>query len=178
MTYILEDLKAAATYIPIGLAVAFLLIGLRFAMTGKGCRRSSGFPRRLIVEYIFSVYIVTMLSVAFFSREPGSRDSLSLIPFSTWGNTVKAHAYVIENVLMYIPWGIFLPMIWERAKNMGICILAAFSSSLALEILQSVTKRGYGQTDDVLMNTLGALIGYGMWKCVRIVFDRDTTKYP
>lgn len=44
-----------------------------------------------------------------FSRESGSRKQISLILFETWGHSVQAHAYFIENIFMFIPFGILAP---------------------------------------------------------------------
>ena len=50
-------------------------------------------------------YILLMSMVTFFPREPGSRVGGDLQLFSTWGASTQAKAYVIENIIMFIPLG-------------------------------------------------------------------------
>ena len=38
----------------------------------------------------------------------------------------------------------------------------AFITSLTIETTQVITKMGYGQTDDVITNVLGAIVGLGI----------------
>ena len=78
---------------------------------------------------------------------------ISLIPFSTVGSTAQSHAYVVENIIMFIPFGFLLPQLWAHMRNLGLCLLSAFITSMVIEVTQVVTKMGYGQTDDCLLYT-------------------------
>lgn len=113
---------------------------------------------------LFLIYVAVLLQTAFFSREPGSRSGVDLTLFETWGTTPIEHAYFIENILMYLPFGILAPMIWKRMRNGWWCVLAGGCSSMLLEFCQYLTQRGYCQLDDVLTNTIGAWIGWEIWK--------------
>ena len=106
---------------------------------------------------------------AFFSRESGSRKQISLILFETWGHSVQAHAYFIENIFMFIPFGILAPVLFKRMKKMYWCVLAGFLMSCTIEISQLLTQRGYMQIDDVLTNTAGAMAGWLIWKIVTLL---------
>lgn len=123
--------------------------------------------KRLLHEFLLIFYIVLVLFIALFSREPGSRDALALVPLSTWGITPQAHAYVIENVLLFIPFGFLLPFVWEKMRSFPFCLFVTFLASMAIEITQVITRMGFGQTDDVIMNVIGGGIGlivYRVWK--------------
>lgn len=89
---------------------------------------------------------------------------ISLIPFSTFGSTAQSHAYVAENIIMFIPFGFLLPKLWEHMRKFGLCLLAAFITSMTIEITQVVTQMGYGQTDDVINNVIGAAIGFVIFR--------------
>lgn len=82
--------------------------------------------------------------------------------FASWGTTVQAHAAVIENIIMFIPFGILLPYLFKPAKGGWICISCAMTISICLEYLQLKTRRGFCQMDDVIMNTLGTGLGWGI----------------
>ena len=70
----------------------------------------------------------------------------------------------IANVIMVMPLGFLLPLLWENYRKLWKTALAGFSLSLCIEILQLFTFRAT-DVDDLLMNTLG---GIGGWICYRI----------
>ena len=113
---------------------------------------------------LFIIYIEILMQTAFFSREPGSRKQIDLDLFGTWGQTAMAHAYFIENIIMFIPFGLLAPMVFKRMRNVGFCVLIGFLCSCGTEISQLSAQRGYCQIDDVVTNTMGMLIGWGVWK--------------
>lgn len=117
-----------------------------------------------ISRMLLLVYVLVLLETAFFSREPGSRHSVDLTLFETWGHSAVSHAYFIENIVMYLPFGVLMPCSFPRMKRAGVCVAAGFFSSVFLELSQLVTRRGYCQLDDVLTNTAGALIGWLIWR--------------
>lgn len=118
-----------------------------------GAARSTGI-------YLFAGYCFMVMAIALLTREPGSRTKVDLIPFSTFFNSPRAMAYVVENVLMMIPLGIFLPGLFGRFRNGGRCLAAGFLCSAVIECTQFVTGRGFFQTDDIITNVIGTGIGY------------------
>lgn len=118
---------------------------------------------------LFLCYWLVLIQTAFFSRESGSRKQISLILFETWGHSVQAHAYFIENIFMFIPFGILALVLFKRMKKMYWCVLAGFLVSCTIEISQLLTQRGYMQIDDVLTNTAGAMAGWLIWKIVTLL---------
>lgn len=164
LSIILTDIKEPLAYIPMAFAIA--LAGTMVLTLFDSIRAGSfSLKKRYIPLALFIAYVYTVLVFAFFSREPGSRSSVNLIPGETWGTTLQSHAYVIENVLMTIPLGFFLTVLWpgrSEGRTFGKCLSIAFVCSVTLEIAQFLTKRGHCQTDDVLTNVAGALIGYGI----------------
>lgn len=79
------------------------------------------------------------MQTAFFSREPGSRKGIDLTLFEIWGSTAIAHAYVIENIIMFIPFGILAPMVFRRMKKAWVCVLVGCIFSCGIEISQLIT---------------------------------------
>ena len=89
--------------------------------------------------------------------------------FQTWGVTPQEHAFVIENILLFVPFGVLFPLAVAGSKNgdgravdrLSKCtVLFGFLCSVCIETVQLITERGYCQLDDVVMNTLGSLAGY------------------
>ena len=115
---------------------------------------------------IFLAYVVVIFYTAFLSREPGSRKSISLVLFETWGCTFHMHAMFIENIIMCIPFGVLLPIVFKQVRSGWKCVLIGFLCSCGIEITQHITQRGYLQLDDVVTNTVGMFIGWAIWKIV------------
>ena len=81
--------------------------------------------------------------------------------------TICIKPYVIENIMMFIPFGFLMPWLISGLRAGVWCSLAGLCCSGVIEIAQKITGRGYFQVDDLAMNTLGALFGWMCWK----VFD-------
>lgn len=180
LTHIAEDMLEPVSYLPLGIAAGAVFLagyevwkricGRREAAgalkpAGKdaghpgGGRRSRGWILTLCV-----VYGTVLLYLAFFSREPGSRKGIDLMLFETWKDSPVAKAFVIENVLMFIPFGILVPAAFPRCRKGMCCTAAGFTCSVCLELAQLVTQRGHCQLDDVVMNTLGTWIGWMVYR--------------
>lgn len=74
------------------------------------------------------------------------------------GTPAFAALNIIGNVLMFMPLGLFLPLLWRRWSFKRV-ILAGALASFTIEILQFFTGRS-ADIDDILLNAFGALIGY------------------
>ncbi|MDO5348388.1 MAG: VanZ family protein [Lachnospiraceae bacterium] len=165
--YISKDMLQAVTYIPLGIltGVIWLAAVQFFSKTVWKWNQTAEPPadreRKTIWAWFFIiVYVTVLLELAFFSREPGSRTGIDLGLFETWGTTMRSHSYFIENIAMFIPFGILFPMGFRILRKGTYCVAAGFAFSTCLELAQLITSRGYCQLDDVLTNTVGAWIGW------------------
>lgn len=112
---------------------------------------------------LFVIYLWMLVMIVFFCREPGSRIGTDLRFMGTWGTTMQDHAWVIENIFLFLPFGFLFP-VWLPEKKTAWTIPVGFLCSVAIEYCQLRTGRGFCQLDDVIMNTLGAVIGFLCWK--------------
>lgn len=119
-----------------------------------------------IAWLLFIAYIIVTFQTVFFSREAGSRKEISLVLFETWGHSFHMHAMFIENIIMFIPFGVLLPIVFKQVRSGWKCVLIGFLCSCGIEITQHITQRGYLQLDDVVTNTVGMFIGWAIWKIV------------
>lgn len=76
------------------------------------------------------------------------------------GTNARNHSYVVENVLLFIPYGFICPWAFPWLRGFFRNTFAAFVTSFGVEMIQLITGRGYFQVDDILTNVLGAVIGY------------------
>lgn len=166
---ICDDMRQPISCLPqgllLGLAV-FLLIWLCRKMLFRG--RKPDWVRIGAIAWC-AVYMYVLLNIAFFSREPGSRTGVNMQLFGTWGDTPEARGYVIENIILFLPFGILFPCAVSFLRKAWCCVPIACLCSITLEGLQFVTQRGYCQLDDIVMNTAGAAAG---WILYRIILHR------
>lgn len=157
--YIYRDLVTALGYLPYGLALGIPLSAalLLIAFFVRGKRERQNF----IPMIAFSLYLAILLVITFLSRESGSMPGeVDLKLFSTWGINDRNNAFVVENVLLFIPYGFLCSCAFARLRNFFRCMFFGALTSMAVECLQLVTARGFFQIDDILTNMLGAVIGY------------------
>ncbi len=165
IVHIFRDFLQPITYLPLGiLAGGIFLTGWGLRQKRQPARERIRITQRQWLTCLIIVYVTVLLILAFFSREPGSRTGVDLIPLSTWGTSAQAHAYFIENILMFIPFGILLPFRVPALRRALFCIDAGFLCSLLLETAQLLTGRGYCQLDDIATNTLGTGLGYLIYR--------------
>jgi len=75
----------------------------------------------------------------------------------------------IGNTAMFIPLGIVWPVAFRKLDTHGKIIAAGAGTSLLIEILQLPFFDRVSDIDDLLLNTLGYLAGYGIYLLVRAI---------
>lgn len=169
---IIKDIMEVAGYLPIGILCGCIAVVtyLVYTVSPAGKKVSAGGRvKKSIVWFLLVVYLAVMAVTVFLSREPGSRQGIDMTLFQTWGVTPQEHAFVIENILLFVPFGVLFPLAVAGSKNGDVravdrlskcTVLFGFLCSVCIETVQLITERGYCQLDDVVMNTLGSLAGY------------------
>lgn len=66
---------------------------------------------------------------------------------------------IAGNVLIFVPFGFFMPMA-SKYRSFLTTAFYGFGISLCVEIFQLLTKVGSFDVDDLLLNTIGGIIGY------------------
>lgn len=136
----------------------------------------------------FVLYVLILVYLLFFSEGYGrvadaEREfRYNLVPFVeirrfwTYRKQLGMFALftnIFGNVLGFMPYGFVLPVITRRMRNGFFIILSGFSISLTVEVIQLITKVGCFDVDDMILNTLGAALGYGIYA----VCDKIRRKY-
>lgn len=81
---------------------------------------------------------------------------------------------VIGNTAMFIPLGIVWPTVFKKLDTHAKVIAAGVGFSLCIEILQIPFFDRVTDVDDLLLNSLGFLIGYGVYLLVNTVKKKRT----
>ena len=75
----------------------------------------------------------------------------------------------LQNILFFVPFGILLPV-----KRLWIVLFTAAAFSIVIEVTQYIGGYGLAELDDVICNSLGAMIGFWIWKCIKRI-GQDAT---
>ena len=86
--------------------------------------------------------------------------NLNLIPFA---EMLAYPGNALLNVALFVPLGVLLPLLWTHFRTMKTTVLFGLGMSLAIELLQILVGRAT-DINDLITNTLGALLGFGLWK--------------
>ena len=141
-----------------------------------------------IIKSLFIIYCIGLIFILFLSRARiGNQFNLdvfskehfamiNLIPFKTIfeflermsNSTINRNIVIVNlaaNMLMFIPMGMALPILFsEKFNKLWKTTLFVASLVIVVEIIQFVTFCGSADIDDLILNTLGCVIGYGIIK--------------
>jgi glycopeptide antibiotics resistance protein len=95
---------------------------------------------------------------------------INLIPFVNildYDSKREAAINIIGNTCMFIPTGIILPILYPRLDCFWKVLLAGAGLSLVIEMMQLFFPGSVSDIDDLILNTAGVAIGYGIYKLVR-----------
>lgn len=70
-----------------------------------------------------------------------------------------AYQNLFGNVLIFMPLGFFMPLA-SKYKSFFLTVFYSFALSFCVEIFQLLTRVGSFDVDDLLLNTIGGLLGY------------------
>ena len=77
---------------------------------------------------------------------------------------------IVGNLVLLLPLGIYGPILWPRLRSLPSILLAGAGLSASIELGQLAVASAYGfpvrvaDVDDVLLNTIGVLCGYLLWR--------------
>ena len=105
------------------------------------------------------------------------RANLNLEPFHTIrlflkvlnNQTYSSTAFINlgGNVILFVPLGFFLPRVFPCLQKFRKSILATVLIITAVELTQLFTLLGSCDIDDLILNVIGATLGYGIHKLLK-----------
>lgn len=87
-------------------------------------------------------------------------NEFNFIPFS---QELDSIAYFL-NIVLFIPLGFLLPFIWKSLNSWKLILFISAGTSVLIECSQIFNHRRT-DIDDLLLNVLGGLVGYLIFKC-------------
>lgn len=139
---------------------------------------------RVVAFIIFLYYIYVLLKTSIFTRlfSNNLMRGFQMIPFKSQAFSVEsfkdASSIFLSSgfktltgpVFMFLPLGFLLPFIEYRTKRYINILGIAAALSLAIELLQYITKTGITSIDDFILNLIGASIGLVIYHALRFAF--------
>ncbi|MCI5640621.1 MAG: VanZ family protein [Lachnospiraceae bacterium] len=128
---------------------------------------------RVVSWILFCIYLVMMVYFLFFSEQMGRvpRDTYqyNLKPFAeirryiNYADRLGSFRVMLNlagNVVCFMPFGFVIPVLANRYRKLYKMVALSFFASLLVETIQLFSKLGSFDVDDILLNTLGGLLGY------------------
>lgn len=143
------------------------------------------------LKILFIIYCILLITILFLNNEYRMTgfesinintfsiehfETINIVPFSTIIGYIKGLLFedasmsiviinLATNLFLFAPMGFFIPLLFKnKITNMKQFIILIIIISLFVEILQFITYRGSTDIDDIILNTIGAIIVYILMK--------------
>lgn len=129
-------------------------------------KKPTCFVIRRLLQAVFIGYFFILYCSTVICRPDGSHIGFNLEPFWSYRtHSPNWELFILGNllnVIVFIPFGIlsgrvFISPSWKLA------ILIGSALSVIIELSQFIFRKGFAELDDVIHNTLGCLIGFGVY---------------
>ncbi len=137
-------------------------------------KRSHAFAAALFVVYGLALAWVILFKMQFSLEIAGTMRSVNLIPLAgaMVVNGVASYTEVVQNVFAFVPFGLFMGMlVGSRPLWRALAPIAA--TSLAFEVIQFAFAMGASDITDLIANTVGGVLGIGLYALVRHLAKSD-----
>ena len=99
--------------------------------------------------------------------------SINLIPFYYPNKTTYQIREVLDNLIIFIPFGLYLKILNINSDR---TIFLDFLLSISLELSQYIFCLGASDITDLITNTTGVLVGVGLYYLLKKIFKEKTNK--
>lgn len=137
----------------------------------------------------FALYLIVLIALTFapFGSDNDLGKRINLEPFATIRSALRhgsgsgVFRLMVLNIAAFVPLGLLLPVVASRARGLVVVFLLALSLSVAIELGQLAVSQyvGYAyrstDVDDVILNVLGAVIGYVVFVCLKFLSRSPTS---
>lgn len=139
--------------------------------------RSKKLTLGLLIVYLMALIWIILFKLSFSVADLPHLRSVNLVPFmgSVIVNGEVDFTEIIDNVIAFIPFGVLLSTLLEE-KSIIKRILPVFLTSLSFEILQFIFSIGASDITDLIMNTIGGIIGICIFSILKKILKDKCSK--
>lgn len=151
--------------------VVFMI--LFYVLSRKGYTKHYVKPIIIIVSGILlSLSCSFIFVMTLFGRSIGAEFDFRAKPFESYyiafaEGGVEVMLQIIINIAMFIPVGFLLPCCFRIYEKYRYVLITVIIASVSIELLQLIFRIGLFETDDVINNVFGAMIGLGTYVVVK-----------
>ena len=127
----------------------------------------------LFTIYIFLVIWIILFKLAISADQLPQFRSINLIPFYYPNKTAYQIREVLDNLIIFIPFGLYLKTLNIDSKR---TVFLGFLFSFSLELSQYIFCVGASDITDLITNTTGALVGVFIYYLLKKIFKDKTNK--
>ena len=129
-----------------------------------------------LLKLFFIIYILCLFQIV--TAQDVSFGGVNIIPFKEIvryeAGTYLFYKNILGNVLLFLPFGFFVGY-FIKVKKVSVMLLLTFIVSLSIETIQLSIGRVF-DVDDVILNVLGGLIGFILYKVLNKVIPDKLKK--
>lgn len=155
-------IKAAHNVWPMIFIFTVIIVSIRIAYLI--CNKQRMVLYKEITMFCFIVYILLLYYIVTF--QDNNYGTNNFIPFrEIFRYDINSKLFlknVIGNILLFVPFGIFVTH-YVKSKGVFPIAILSFIVSCSIEFAQSVIGRT-ADIDDVILNTIGGILGYFIFK--------------
>lgn len=146
---------------------------------------------KLLLEVCFLLYLVLLMYFLFFGDRYGRTGyrqeyQYNLVPFQEIKRFIRYREIlglesfllnIVGNIVAFSPFGFMLPILNSKKRGILYVTLVSLEFSLFIELMQLITKVGSYDVDDMILNTLGGILGHIAYRVCYNIWKRRTRKH-
>lgn len=135
----------------------------------------------ILTGIMLSVYVSVILQLTLVCRGDNTRIGIELDVFHGLLGPDNAYhrlmwAYVVLNCMLFVPYGFILSMFTfvhgrKPLIQFTVVMIISLMTSLIIEMAQLITGRGFYEIQDIVVNTLGGIIGWMVFKVIYCIIN-------
>ena len=128
----------------------------------------------VLIRFVFYPFFtvngeVQPLIINMSSLQPLRVNLIPLVNILDYDIKREAAINIIGNISMFIPTGVIMPILYKRLDCFWKVLLAGAGLSFVIEVIQLLFPDSVTDIDDLILNTLGVAVGYGIYAaCKRL----------
>lgn len=170
---LVSKLIIGMTYLSKSCLFGFLITAVLFVLDFRN-RKVRRKKQDYLLLYIVVVYVLTLLMITGVIAPWSIHNAHNhqLIPFQNFNIT-----YFFLNIIVFVPMGILIPAVFQRDGKFHMkFIVIGLVISICIEFVQYAFTGRLADSDDVIANTIGCILGYMIILFVKAGYQKHNAK--
>lgn len=136
---------------------------------------------KYVSAILFIMYLSYLVYLTFFAHRYGRElihSSINIVPFKTiflyltsYYNMSTVVTNILGNIAAFMPMGFLLPIVFRKLNRYFNIILCVLMATVSIEVFQYITGVGAADIDDVILNLIGGVMGYLIYKVIKFILE-------